>query len=156
PDGGLAPRPVVLRTFAAARGDRFQVLEGGLATAAAPGRQLLGARSGAISKDLWVLAPRPGDTAAAPSAPTRALEPSPRAAPPPSPRTAPEPAGPVAPLVVLSPRVAADMFWLGRYAERAEGTARLLRAVTDRWADFQSSPDPAGRHALEALLRATT
>jgi uncharacterized alpha-E superfamily protein len=70
-----------------------------------------------------------------------------------------EPAEPVpvpAPPDVLSPRVAADLFWLGRYAERAEGTARLLRAVTDRWADFQSSPEPAGRYALETLLRATT
>ena len=67
-----------------------------------------------------------------------------------------EPTPPAAPLAVLSPRVAADMFWLGRYAERAEGTARLLRAVTDRWADFQDSPEPAGRHALETLLRATT
>ena len=56
----------------------------------------------------------------------------------------------------LSPRVAADLFWLGRYAERAEGTARLLRAVADRFADFRSSPDPAGGEALGVLLRAAT
>ncbi len=49
----------------------------------------------------------------------------------------------------LSPRVAADLFWLGRYAERAEGTARLLRAVADRFADFRSSPEPAGGEVLE-------
>jgi uncharacterized circularly permuted ATP-grasp superfamily protein/uncharacterized alpha-E superfamily protein len=56
----------------------------------------------------------------------------------------------------LSPRVAADLFWLGRYAERAEGTARLLRAVADRFADFHSSPEPAGGEALDVLLRAAT
>jgi uncharacterized alpha-E superfamily protein len=98
-----------------------------------------------------VLAPHPGEAPAAP------LAAGPLAAGPAAARlTLAEPAPPPAPLVVLSPRVAADMFWLGRYAERAEGTARLLRAVTDRWADFQSSPEPAGRYALETLLRATT
>lgn len=55
----------------------------------------------------------------------------------------------------LSPRVAADLFWLGRYAERAEDTARLLRAVSDRLTDFQTSPDSAGGGALDVLLRAT-
>ncbi len=69
-------------------------------------------------------------------------------------------AAPVTPLPVpdsaaIGPRVAADLFWLGRYAERAEGTARLLRAVGDRDADFRSSPEPAGREALDVLLRAT-
>ncbi len=64
--------------------------------------------------------------------------------------------GPHAPAGALSPRVAADLFWLGRYAERAEGTARLLRAVADRRADFQSSAEPADGQALEVLLRATT
>jgi uncharacterized alpha-E superfamily protein len=57
---------------------------------------------------------------------------------------------------VLTPRVASDLFWLGRYAERAEGTARLLRAVADRWADFQGAPELAGGQALDVLLRATT
>lgn len=60
------------------------------------------------------------------------------------------------PVGALSPRVAADLFWLGRYAERAESTARLLRAVADRFADFRSSPEPAGGEALDVLLRAAT
>ena len=96
-----------------------------------------------MAKDVWVLGPaarRAGGRARGSRAGGRPpVEPAPRRR-----------------LAVLSPRVAADMFWLGRYAERAEGTARLLRAVTDRWADFQGSPEPAGRHALETLLRATT
>ena len=48
------------------------------------------------------------------------------------------------------------MFWLGRYAERAEDTARLLRAVGDRWADFHNSPEQSGAEALAVLLRALT
>lgn len=146
PDGRLDPRPVVLRTFAVARDGGFDVLDGALASAAAPGHPA-GPRATAVAKDVWVLAPRDGEPRAA--GPSRAGRPL--MAP-----TASEPAPPTPPVVVLSPRVAADMFWLGRYAERAEDTARLLRAVTARWSEFQGSPDPAGRTVLEALLRATT
>ncbi|MCX6462546.1 MAG: circularly permuted type 2 ATP-grasp protein [Pseudonocardiales bacterium] len=115
--GGLAHRPVVLRTFAVATGTGTTVLPGGLATA------------GGAAKDVWVLGAGPV--------------------------AAPVPPLPVPDAAAIGPRVAADLFWLGRYAERAEGTARLLRAVTDRDADFRSSPEPAGREALEVLLRAT-
>jgi uncharacterized alpha-E superfamily protein len=58
--------------------------------------------------------------------------------------------------LTLPPRVIENMFWLGRYAERAEDTARLLRAVLDRWGDFHGSPEPAGAAALTALLGALT
>ena len=36
------------------------------------------------------------------------------------------------------------MWWLGRYAERAEAITRLLRVVYDRRNDFQGSANPAG------------
>jgi uncharacterized alpha-E superfamily protein len=42
----------------------------------------------------------------------------------------------------LPSRVADNLFWLGRYMERAEGTARLVRAVAARLAD-QSGPEGA-------------
>ena len=86
------------------------------------------AEAGPVAKDVWVS----GATVSAPSTPSTGAE------------------GP------LSPRVAADLFWLGRYAERAESTARLLRAVADRFADFRSTPEPAGGEALDVLLRAAT
>lgn len=54
----------------------------------------------------------------------------------------------------LSPRTADDLFWFGRYAERAEATARLLRAVDDRWADVIVSPDGAVLTAMPTLLAA--
>ena len=33
----------------------------------------------------------------------------------------------------LPSRAADNLFWLGRYVERAEGTMRLLRACTSAW-----------------------
>jgi transglutaminase superfamily protein/uncharacterized protein with alpha-helical domain and ER motif/circularly permuted ATPgrasp domain protein len=46
-------------------------------------------------------------------------------------------------LAVISPRVAEDMFWLGRYAERAEAVVRLLRVTEDRWRAEHPDVDPA-------------
>jgi uncharacterized circularly permuted ATP-grasp superfamily protein/uncharacterized alpha-E superfamily protein len=86
------------------------------------------AEAGAVAKDVWVS----GATVSVAAPPTVGAE------------------------APLSPRVAADLFWLGRYAERAEGTARLLRAVADRFADFRSTREPAGGEALDVLLRAAT
>ena len=62
PDGRLDPRPVVLRAFAVARGDRFEVLDGALASAAgaAAGGPTVGRRrppaGTRVAKDVWVLA----------------------------------------------------------------------------------------------------
>ncbi len=110
----------------------FAVASGGDFRVLAGGLAEAGARGDTVAKDVWVS----GRTIQAP-APVVTL---------------------VGPDTVdaLSPRVAADLFWLGRYAERAEGTARLLRAVADRFADFRSSPEPAGGEALDVLLRAAT
>jgi uncharacterized alpha-E superfamily protein len=41
---------------------------------------------------------------------------------------------------------------MGRYAERAEDTARTLRVVIDRWDDFHRLPASAGGQALQVLL----
>jgi uncharacterized circularly permuted ATP-grasp superfamily protein/uncharacterized alpha-E superfamily protein len=110
----------------------FAVAAGGGFQVLAGGLAEAGARGDTVAKDVWV-----GGRTVAASAPVVA------------------PAG-ADTVDALSPRVAADLFWLGRYAERAEGTARLLRAVADRFADFRSSPEPAGGEALDVLLRAAT
>ena len=97
----------------------FAVAAGGAFRVLAGGLAEAGTRGDTVAKDVWVSGrdrPRPPRVDRA--------------------RRAPRPP--------LSPRVAADLFWLGRYAERAEGTARLLRAVADRFADFRSTPEPAG------------
>jgi uncharacterized alpha-E superfamily protein len=74
--------------------------------------------------------------------------------------------GPVSPITLLRPagapveitrggaelpsRVADNLFWLGRYVERAEGTARLLRAILARLADT-SGESPELPTLAEAL-----
>lgn len=57
----------------------------------------------------------------------------------------------------LPSRVAENLFWLGRNAERVEMTARLLRAACREMQDEDSPIDQDGATAsLAALLRATT
>ena len=50
----------------------------------------------------------------------------------------------------LPSRVADNLFWLGRYAERSEGLVRLLRSVAARLADESGSADTP---ELSALLQ---
>jgi uncharacterized circularly permuted ATP-grasp superfamily protein/uncharacterized alpha-E superfamily protein len=134
-DGDLAPRSLVWRTFSVASGAGYQVMTGGLGEVRTADSRLTPRQVGPTSKDVWIR-----NTRGAPL-----VEPWVREATP----------SQVHPLTV-SPRVTEDMFWLGRYAERAEDTARLMRAVTDRWSDFQSSPEPAGAEALTVLLEGLT
>ncbi|MCU1593723.1 MAG: Protein containing domain [Frankiales bacterium] len=133
--GQVTPRSMVLRTFAVARGGDYEVLSGGLVRVAAERDSVLvSAQAGAIAKDAWVLTSRPHvvpDTwLDAPAAGVRHG--------------------------VVSPRMAEDLFWLGRYTERAEATTRLLRTVRDRSGDFTQSPEPAGAACLDALLQVLT
>jgi uncharacterized alpha-E superfamily protein len=56
----------------------------------------------------------------------------------------------------MSSRAAENLFWMGRYAERAECMARLVRAAHDRRNDFQRGGNPAGTECLQVLLTALT
>jgi uncharacterized alpha-E superfamily protein len=56
------------------------------------------------------------------------------------------------PGAMLSARAAENLFWLGRYAERAEATARLLRAANTRRVEFEHSRPGPGVQALRTLL----
>jgi len=133
PDG-LQPRRSVLRAFAVARKDSYMVMPGGL-TRVAPddGDGRISNQAGAISKDTWVLASEPERLTGfwlQSGAPVESLD----------------------PMASIPARAAENLWWLGRYAERAEAVARLLRAVNDRRNDFQGSDNPAGLGALRALL----
>jgi uncharacterized alpha-E superfamily protein len=105
---------MVIRLFAVATEDGWQVMPGGLARVSAE-RDLLAARlqsGGGGSKDVWVLS-EPGiasaQTARTSTAPVRLTRGN---------RDLPS-------------RVADNMFWQGRYLERCEATTRKLRtAVT--------------------------
>jgi uncharacterized alpha-E superfamily protein len=57
----------------------------------------------------------------------------------------------VDPMSSISSRAAENLWWLGRYAERAESQTRLLRTVIERASEFSGAANPAGAATLEAL-----
>jgi uncharacterized alpha-E superfamily protein len=48
--------------------------------------------------------------------------------------------------------VLADLFWMGRYAERAECMARLLTVTRERYHEFRYRPDMDGSECVPVLL----
>jgi uncharacterized circularly permuted ATP-grasp superfamily protein/uncharacterized alpha-E superfamily protein len=113
---GLVPKPVVLRMFLVHDGRAWRVMEGGLGRVVEDGDPLAGVlpRHG-LSKDVWVLS---DDRAEIVGPAMVAMTPLPIR------RTTGE----------LPSRVADNLFWLGRYAERLENAARLVRATLTRLA----------------------
>lgn len=133
----LGPRSAVLRTYAVAQGGSYTVMAGGLARVA-DDHVVSSASRGAHAKDVWVLTSQP-------AVPDVALREDAAAAV----------AGRV-PGHGVPPRTAENLYWMGRYAERAEDEVRVLRAVADRWDDFHRTPDSTGGQALAVLLEALT
>ncbi len=134
-DGKLGPRHVDLRPFAVNDGNRVWVLPGGLTRVAlAEGELIVNSSRGGGSKDTWVLA-GPGSTPPPRPASRRRRSP-----------TTPQSVGPAlsdaldsqpgaaataaAGRFVMLSRIAESMFWIGRYVERAEDTARILDVQT--------------------------
>jgi uncharacterized circularly permuted ATP-grasp superfamily protein/uncharacterized alpha-E superfamily protein len=111
----LVNRKLVVRSYLAADGDGgFAVMPGGMTrVAAAPGATVVSMQRGGGSKDTWVLA----DSAVS----DFSLLPAGGA------RVALTRSG-----GNLPSRAADNLYWLGRYAERAEGLTRLLRGIVVR------------------------
>ena len=136
-------RQVTVRCFLISQGDQYTTMPGGLClldTAVNGSRPAYDALAG--SKDTWVIAK-----------------------------------GPVKPVSLLTrsamdshfsvidgelpSRVAENLFWMGRHAERCETTVRLLRCIfqtlqNDDARDNPESTNDAVAPALAAILRATT
>lgn len=126
-------RAASLRVFAIATPSGYTVMPGGL-TRVAPhdGGDVVSMQWGGSSKDTWILADEP--------VPRVALR---------RPRLG---VADVAQSVVDIPsRVGENLFWMGRYAERCEAVARLLRAALIRLADAA----PQSLQALESLASVT-
>jgi len=124
---------MILRSFAVAEGGSYRVLPGGLTRVAPEATSVVVAtQHGAIAKDVWVLSSSPV------AVDDRIVT--------------DRPAGQVA--SVISPRVAESLFWLGRYAERAEDVSRLVAVTDNRWHDVHPGVDSAVPECLEVLLGA--
>ncbi|HUA65502.1 MAG TPA: circularly permuted type 2 ATP-grasp protein [Alphaproteobacteria bacterium] len=128
-DGKLLPRPFVLRVFLVARpGGGYSVMPGGLARVSPdPGGKFISMQHGGGSKDAWVISDMPVEetTLLHKAGVTFELR-----------RTGNN----------LPSRLADNFFWLGRYSERADATARLLRTALRRF-----NPEGTGG-ALPALV----
>jgi uncharacterized circularly permuted ATP-grasp superfamily protein/uncharacterized alpha-E superfamily protein len=129
----LEPRAIVVRVYAAADGDGYAVMPGGLTRVAdATTSSVVSMQSGGGSKDTWILSDGP-------VAPVSLLAP---AGTPVAVDRAPKD---------LSSRVADNLFWLGRYAERCENLVRVFRAATSRLVEAVSIEDAP---ELAAMVRA--
>lgn len=124
--GRANAHPLVLRAFTVRDGAIYRPLVGGLAT-------LVDDRAAAPStKDVWVLKAAPGD-------PDQGIV---EVAPLPLARAVP----------VLSPRAVEDMFWSGRYTERAEDLVRLVITAGAYAEQLDYASTTQGGAALRALI----
>ncbi len=112
-DGHLSSRSVVLRTYVLNTGTGWIAIPGGLVRVADGEGPVVSMQRGGHSKDAWVLWDSPVDTFSMlrPRHEPVELHRATRAVP---------------------SSVADNAFWLGRYAERAENIARILRSVMPR------------------------
>lgn len=126
---GAVGRPLTLRTFSLRYGSAYRPLVGGLASIRADETGLP-----PCSKDVWVLkeSPQDADQGLAdvlPMTHSRSV-------------------------TVLVPRALEDMYWSGRYAERAEDLIRLILATHVLAEDFRTRPRTSGGISLEVMLSA--
>lgn len=135
----LVPRNTMLRAFIVATGDGWKVMSGGLVrTSPQADSPTVSMESGGGSKDAWVKAPGMVDPVTLLPPDENAIEPSRSDA-------------------NLSSRVADNLFWLGRYVQRADMDARLLRTILRRLTE-ENMPDgsPELPELLHTLSKMTT
>ncbi|ROM88565.1 molybdopterin oxidoreductase [Pseudomonas brassicacearum] len=117
-DGHIQPRAIGMRVYAVSGKDDYRVLSGGLTRVAAEAdAEVVSMQRGGASKDTWVLGEQdPGGEQ----------------------WTAQRTVG-VHDLVRRDPylpsRVVENLFWFGRYCERCDDSARLLRIMLGRYVD---------------------
>ncbi len=139
-NGRLEPRQMILRSFLVRGEDGYVVMPGGLTrVSSSTNSPIFSNQSGGLSKDTWVLASEPEKQF------TLTLTP-----------VVKQPLAMLEGQRELPSRVAENLFWLGRYAERAEGAVRLLRVVLYYLAEPYNFPNPQDRSCLHSLLRAVT
>ncbi|WP_105400153.1 MULTISPECIES: circularly permuted type 2 ATP-grasp protein [Neorhizobium] len=118
-NGKLTPRPMSLRVFAARTEHGWQIMPGGFARiGAGDDVAAIAMQSGGAAADVWIVSDKPVAKATL--------------LPPEESFTRNMPGS-------LPSRAADNLYWLGRYIERAEGALRILRAWHLRYAE---SADP--------------
>jgi uncharacterized circularly permuted ATP-grasp superfamily protein/uncharacterized alpha-E superfamily protein len=133
-NGRLTPRPFVLRVFAAATPQGWTILPGGFCRIAEqPDARAVSMGDGTRAADVWVVSDKEVSTAtllpAVDAVRIRRI------------------AG------VVPSRAADNLFWLGRYLERAEATLRLIRALGTSLRDPVKGTSTASSTALHSVER---
>ncbi|MFT3972642.1 MAG: circularly permuted type 2 ATP-grasp protein [Amaricoccus sp.] len=131
-DGALVPRPLSLRVFLARTAAGWEVMPGGFARI---GNNLdptaIAMQRGGTAADVWVVSERPVDNFSMLQQPSGDYA-----------RVAPG---------VLPSRAGDNLFWLGRYVERAEGVMRMARAYHIRLAETADRDAPLTAHLADYL-----
>jgi uncharacterized circularly permuted ATP-grasp superfamily protein/uncharacterized alpha-E superfamily protein len=136
-DEHLEPRHSVLRCFLVADGKGYFAMPGGLTrVASSRGELQVSNQEGGVSKDTWIVGVKAEEHRSLWSRSQHHVG-----------------AGAAR---ALPSRAADNLFWVGRYAERAEYVARLLRTTLLRFGESRELPDRAYRDSLEVLLPALT
>ena len=121
-DGRLTPRPMSLRVYAARTRDGWQIMPGGFARiGSGDDVTAIAMQSGGSAADVWIVSDKPVDRTSllpAEESFTRNMPGS------------------------LPSRAADNLYWLGRYIERAEGALRILRAWHARFAESADPEQP--------------
>ncbi|MEM1207666.1 MAG: circularly permuted type 2 ATP-grasp protein [Planctomycetota bacterium] len=132
-DGAVTPRHLMFRAFVAATRDGYTVMPGGLVRCSADADSMVvSMQRGGGSKDAWVLTDEPISRLSL----LKGVE---------------------SPVELergghdLPSRLADSLYWLGRYVERADMLARLLRSIARRLTEETS---PHGTPELPSLLAA--
>jgi len=137
-EGSIEPRHAILRSYLIAGDTGYVALPGGL-TRIAPrqGELVVSNKFGGLSKDTWVLSTEPVRYISLWRQPKRDQ---------------------VLPFLAepLPSRAADNLFWAGRYVERAEGTARLLRSILLLRREQRDDNSEVSKPYLRSLLRALT
>ena len=133
--GGLSSGSVGMRLFTVSQRGGYAPMIGGLGYLLAPGNAAYTMKTVA-AKDIWIRTPTrvtAERTQISPPVELRTMTPSPTRA-------------------VSSPRVLSDLFWMGRYAERAENMARLLIVTRERYHEFRYRQDMEDSECVPVLL----
>ena len=129
----VAARTVGLRVFAVATPEGYRVMPGGLTRVAGDGdSRVIAMQRGGSSKDTWVLSDAPVNASFSLLSSTV------------------KPADLLSSQGSLPSRAAENLFWFGRYGERCDNTARLLRVAIAEVLD--GTPGRAGGTAPSLLL----
>jgi uncharacterized circularly permuted ATP-grasp superfamily protein/uncharacterized alpha-E superfamily protein len=132
--GGLSAACVGMRLFTVSQRSGYAAMVGALGYVLAPEAGAFRLKSVA-AKDVWILPPAK-ETDWVPTAALPAME------------------LPGGTQFISSPRVLADMFWIGRYAERTEDLARLLIVTRERYHEFHYRLHTDASECLPVLLAA--